>query len=99
MLFKLSSITAIVLSLNGARAIVQYSGVNIAGFDFGCSSDVSILSSVTTMILNKSRASAHVMAQLPPFYRKDNGICLMSIDIGCTPTDLARWSISQETMA
>lgn len=99
MLFKLSSITAIVLSLNGARAIVQYSGVNIAGFDFGCSSDVSILPSVTMMILNKSRASAHVMAQPPPFYRKDNGSCLMSADIGCTPTGLARWSISQETMA
>ena len=50
MFSKLLVTATFALSLGGALARVQFAGVNIAGFDFGCGTDVFALLAFTPRI-------------------------------------------------
>lgn len=86
MLSKLLAVVVFMLSLSKALAECRLKGVNIAGFDFGCSSDVRFLLKLSDFTANVCRVNVHPVVLLLPYCRRESGRTLGSINLNTIAT-------------
>lgn len=98
MIAKILGVVTVALSLGKALAEVQLKGVNIAGFEFGCVTNVSLLLKHLFLTTNMSRAPVSRAAVHPPYCHRGNGSYLVSPSSTITPTESAKWNIFPRRM-
>ena len=99
MLSKLLQAVTVMLCLSKALAECHMKGVNIAGFEFGCVTNVSsFLRVFFACDAHIYRVLASLVTVLLHFYRLGNGYYLVSESSTITPTESAKCSISSKRM-